>query len=106
MLMMLPGIIGYVSLFAVTLWRNRKNRSVVLGIVTVCLFFLFILSTELSDSQKYSDWPHLSVFALIVLTGLIVLVFVGIDVVQWFRNLRKAAVQGENNDRLHAPTIK
>jgi hypothetical protein len=106
MLGIVPGIVGYVSLFAYTIWRYRKNRAIVLGVVTVCLFFLFILSDELSNRQKYADWVNLSVIVLIVLTGLVVLVFVGVDVVQWLRNARAVAVQGENYDRLNEPKTK
>lgn len=96
MLGALLKIIGYGSLFAFTIWRYRKNRTIVLGVATVCLFFVFALSTQALDLRRFPDWLLPSILLLIVLAGIVVLIFVAIDVVCWFRGRGKSVVDANS----------
>ena len=82
------GLIAYASLFVVTIRQNRKNRAVVLGVLTVGMFvgFLFYASLEGKHSPP---WLLLIVEALIILLGLGVLTHVALDVWRWASGKRE-----------------
>jgi 4-amino-4-deoxy-L-arabinose transferase-like glycosyltransferase len=82
------GLIAYGSLFALTIRQNRKNRPVVLGVVTVSMFFGFLLFASL-DQKHVPSWLLALVALLIILTGLFILGIVAIDILKWAAEQRK-----------------
>jgi cytochrome c biogenesis protein CcdA len=82
------GLFAYGSLFALTIRQNRKNRPVVLGVVTVSMFFGFLLFASLNQKHVPS-WLLTLVVLVIILTGLFVLGFVAIDILNWAAEQRK-----------------
>ncbi len=94
MLTALPRIIGYGSLFAYTIWRYRKNRTVVVGVVIVSLSFALASSSLFLDSRNVPDWLVGPTVMLVLLGCLVVLILATIDVVRWYRGRGKNAVLG------------
>jgi hypothetical protein len=96
------GLIAYGSLFVVTIRQNRKNRAVVLGVLTVGMFagFLFYASLE---GKHSSPWLLSTVEALIILMGLGVLAFVVWDVWRWVSGKREPVASG--NDQAGGPGL-
>jgi 4-amino-4-deoxy-L-arabinose transferase-like glycosyltransferase len=99
------GLIAYCSLFLVTIRQNRKNRAVVLGVLTVGMFagFLFFASLEGKHSPL---WLLLIVEALIILLGLGVLTYIASDVWRWASGKSKPIANGNERAGGHGITLK
>ena len=83
-LWILCGLAGYGVLFARTIRQNRKDRSIVLGVVTVSMFGGFLFLVYLTQRHA-AAWLVSSVLAVTILTGVCVLLLVSLDVAQWMR---------------------
>jgi hypothetical protein len=82
------SLMGYVFLFLCTIRQNRRNRPVVLGVITVAVFEFFLFYAYLSEKHA----PFLvvaSILSLIVLMGFYVLTLVALDVMKWTSEKRK-----------------
>jgi hypothetical protein len=88
-LWMVLGITGYGVLFARTIRENRRNRGVVLGVITVAMFGGFLFLVQLTKSHA-AAWLVNSALAVTILTGACVLLLIGLDVARWLRNGRSA----------------
>lgn len=99
------GLIGYGSLFVSTIRHNRKNRPVVLAVLTVGVFvgFLFYPSLNAKDSPH---WLRFAVEALIILLGLGVLTYVGSDVWCWASGRGEPVTNGNERAGRHGITLK
>jgi hypothetical protein len=99
------GLFAYGSLFVVTIRQNRKNRAVVLGVLTVGMFvgFLFYASLE---GKHSSPWLVLIVEALIILLGLGVLTFIAMDVWRWVSGKREPVARGNDQAGGHSLNLK
>jgi Kef-type K+ transport system membrane component KefB len=75
-------LVVYASLFVLTILQNRKNRPLVLGVLTVATFMGFLLYAYLAGKHT-SQWILAAVETLIILTGLSVLGLVLLDVFRW-----------------------
>ncbi|HXL23508.1 MAG TPA: hypothetical protein VOA78_13655 [Candidatus Dormibacteraeota bacterium] len=75
-------LVVYASLFALTIRQHRKNRPLVLGVVTVATFMGFLFYAYLAGKHA-PQWMLASVETLIILTGLSVLALVALDVFRW-----------------------
>jgi protein-S-isoprenylcysteine O-methyltransferase Ste14 len=89
------SLVAYGSLFAVSIRQNRRNRAVVLGIVTVGICVAFLL---LATSKYVPPWLVGTTAALTVLAGLGILVFIAIDVMRWASVARASPGHGKNRD--------
>jgi hypothetical protein len=76
------SLIAYCSLFTLTIRQNRKNRGVVLGVVTVGMFAGFLYYAYLVEKHT-RPWLLTTVAAAVILMGLSVLAFVALDVFRW-----------------------
>jgi len=82
-------------LFAVTIRQNRKNRAVVLGVVTVGMFAGFLFYVHLVEKRS-PTWLLTTVEAFIILMGLSLLAFVALDVFRWAVGKREPAARGKD----------
>src|SRR5260370_81081 len=96
-----PRLIGLASLFALTIWRYRKNRVIVLGVVTVCGFFAFASLGIVVDPRRVPSWVVGSVFSLILLSSLLVLTLAAIDAVRWMKGKRQTRADDKVRSTLH-----
>jgi len=87
------GLIAYGSWFALTIRQNRKNRAVILGVVTTGMFAGFLFYVHLAEKHTRS-WLLTTVEALIILMGLSVLTFVALDVFRWASGKREPTARG------------
>ena len=85
------SLIAYGSFFALTIRLNRKNRGVVLGVVTVGMFAGFLYYAHLAEKHT-RPWLLATVEIVLILTGLSVLALVALDVFRWATGKRKPAV--------------
>jgi hypothetical protein len=81
----------YGSLFFNAIKHNRKNRPIVLGVVTAALFGAFLFLGWLNQTQA-PPWLVGIVIMLVMLTASSVLALVAMDVVRW------ATKQGPGTD--------
>lgn len=102
---MVLSLIAYGSLFAVTIRQNRKNRAVVLGVVTVGMFGGFLYYVHLAQKQTP---PRLlaTMEALLILTGVGVVVFVALDVFRWVSGKREPAAGRKDRTAESGPGTK
>ncbi|HJX95630.1 MAG TPA: hypothetical protein VJ324_08440 [Candidatus Acidoferrum sp.] len=99
------GLIAYGSLFIVTIRQNRKNRGVVLGVLTVGMFAGFLYYVSLTE--KHSPlWLLSTVELLIILLGLGVLAYVGLDVWRWASGKREHVVSRDEQAGGHGLNLK
>jgi hypothetical protein len=89
------GLIAYGLLFTATIRQNRKNRAVVLGVVTAEVFAGFLFYAYLVEKHA-PTWLLATVEALIILTGLSILALVVRDVFRWATGKREPAAQGKD----------
>jgi hypothetical protein len=75
-------LVAYASLFTLTIRQNRKNRPLVLGVLTVATFMGFLFYAYLAGKHA-ARWMLASVETLVILTALSVLVLVVLDVFRW-----------------------
>ena len=75
-------LLTYGALFVLTIRQNRKNRPLVLGVVTVAAFMGFLFYAYL-DGKHAAQWALASVETLIILMGLSVLALVAQDIFRW-----------------------
>jgi peptidoglycan/LPS O-acetylase OafA/YrhL len=78
------GLLGYGSLFLVTVRQNKRNRPLVLGVLTVALFLSFLLIAVLSQKNA-SFWPVYFLTTFVIAMGICILLFVVQDVIRWAR---------------------
>jgi hypothetical protein len=99
------GLIAYGSLFVVTIRQNRKNRAIVLGVLTAGMFagFLFYASLEGKHSPS---WLLSTVETLIVLLGLGILAYVTLDVWRWASGKREPVARGNDQVGGHGLKLK
>jgi hypothetical protein len=83
------------SLFTLTIRLNRKNRAVVLGVVTVGMFAGFLNYAYLAEKHT-QPWLLTTVEAVLILTGLSVLAFVALDVFRWATGKREPTAREED----------
>jgi hypothetical protein len=88
-------LIAYASLFALTIRQSRKNRPLVLGVVTVATFMGFLFYAYLAGKHT-PQWALASVETLIILTGLSVLLLVALDVFRWALAKRASPARGSD----------
>ena len=84
--------IAFVSLLGLTIWQYRKNRAVILGVVTVILFLGFLVYLNLAADPRVPSWAAPAVFAFIVSAGLVVIGFVVADFISWLKREWKASI--------------
>jgi hypothetical protein len=82
------GLVGYGWLFASTIKQNFRNRGVVLGALTVGMFAGFLFYAHLFERHS-APWLLTTVEAIIILMGLSLLAFVGLDVFRWASGKRE-----------------
>jgi len=99
------GLIAYGSLFVVTIRQNRKNRPLVLGVLTVGMFAVFLFYTSL-EGKHSPAWLLLILEVLTILLGLGVLAYVGLDVWRWASRERERAVSGNERAGGHGLNLK
>jgi hypothetical protein len=99
------GVIVYGSLFVSTIRHNRKNRALVLGVLTVGMFVGFLFYASL-DTKQSPVWFRLTVESLIILLGLGVLVYVGSDVWRWASGKKETAASGNNQVGGHGLNLR
>jgi FtsH-binding integral membrane protein len=104
-LWILCGITGYGVLFARTIRENRKNRGVVLGVITVCMFLGFLFLVYLTERHAAS-WLVDFVLTVTILTGVSVLSLVGLDVVRWMHRNGKSGLNEKDDKPLSASGLK
>ena len=75
-------LVAYASIFVRTIRQNRKNRPLVLGVLTVATFMGFLFYAYLTGKHS-PQWVLSTVETLIILMGLSVLAFVSLDVFRW-----------------------
>ena len=73
------SLVGYSAFFGQTIRRNRSNRPLVLGVCTVIMFVGFLIVATLSGQARLQAVVTIATIGL----GIVVLVFVGQDVVRW-----------------------
>src|SRR5437660_8759987 len=73
------ALVGYSVLFGQIIRRNRMNRPLVLGVCTVVMFAGFLIVVTL----RGQPWLHAVVTIATIGLGIVVLFFVGQDVVRW-----------------------
>jgi hypothetical protein len=78
------GLLLFLGLFSLTIWLYRKNRTIMLGVVTVSTFFGLLLCAMLY-ARHAPHWIVVTTGLLTFLTGLSVLGFVAFDVFRWAR---------------------
>jgi cytochrome c biogenesis protein CcdA len=84
------SLIAYGSLFTLTIRLNRKNRGVVLGVVTVGMFAGFLYYVHLAENHT-RPWLLVTVGGVLILMGLGILAFVALDVFRWATGMREPA---------------
>ena len=89
------GLIAYGWLFISTIKQNSKNRAVVLGVLTAGMFAGFLFYVHLVEKHT-AMWLLMTVEAIIVLTGLSVLVFVALGIFRWISMKRESAARGDD----------
>lgn len=99
------GLIAYGSLFVGTIRHNWKNRSVVLGVLTVGMFVGFLFYATL-DAKHSLPGLRFTVEALIILLGLGVLTYVGLDVWRWASGKSESTANGNDRAGGHGITLK
>ena len=99
------GLVVYGSWFVVTIRRNRKNRPVVLSVLTVGMFGGFLFYASL-DAKHSPTWLPLAVEAIIILLGLSVLAYVALDVWRWASGKREHVVNGNEHAGGHGLNLK
>jgi len=99
------GLIAYGSFFAVTIRQNRKNRAVVLGVLTVGMFVGFLLYASLHTKHSPS-WLLLAIEALIILMGLAILAYVTLDIWRWASGKREPVASVNNQAGGHGLNLK
>ena len=77
------GLIVYGLLCALTIWQNRKNRALILGVLTVGMFAGFLFYVHLVEKHAPA-WLLTTVAVFIVLLGLSLLAVVVLDVLEGF----------------------
>jgi 4-amino-4-deoxy-L-arabinose transferase-like glycosyltransferase len=102
---LIAGLMAYGSLFIVTIRQNRKNRAVVLGVLTVGMFVGFLFYASL-DAKHSPPWLLLIVEALIILMGLAVLAYVALDVWRWALGKREPVPSGNDQSGGHGLNFK
>jgi hypothetical protein len=75
-------LVAYASLFALTIRQNRKNRPLVLGVLTVATFMGFLFYAYLAGKHS-PQWMLAAVETVMILMGLSVLALVALDVFRW-----------------------
>ena len=99
------GLIAYGSLFVVTIRQNRKNRPVVLGVLTVGMFVGLLFYANL-EGKHSPPWLLLIVEALIILLGLGVLTYIALDVWRWASGKREPVASGNDQAGGHGLNLK
>jgi len=89
------GLVAYGLLFALTIWQNRRNRALILGVLTVGLFAGFLFYAHLVEKHTPA-WLPTTVAAFIVLVGLSLLAFVLLDVFRWASGKREPDARGND----------
>jgi protein-S-isoprenylcysteine O-methyltransferase Ste14 len=90
------SLVAYGWLFFSTIRQNRKNRGIVLGVVTVAMFGGFLFYAYLAEKHS-PPWLLRTVEAVIISTGLSVIALVTRDVFRWVSARRQTAPR--SNDR-------
>jgi hypothetical protein len=90
------SLVAYGWLFFSTIRRNRENRGIVLGVVTVAMFGGFLFYAYLADKHS-PPWLLTTVEAVIISTGLSVIALVTREVFLWVLARRETAPR--SNDR-------
>jgi cytochrome c biogenesis protein CcdA len=96
------GLIAYASLFTLIIKQNRKNRGIVLGVVTVGMFGGFLYYAYLAGKHT-RPWLLTTVAAVVILMGLSVLGFVALDVFRWATGKREPSAR--EKDRTAEPGL-
>lgn len=99
------GLIAYGSLFVATIRQNRKNRAVVLGVLTVGMFAGFLFYVNLAEKHS-PPWLLLIVEALIILLGLGVLTYIALDVWRWASGKREPVASRNDQAGGHGLNLK
>jgi cytochrome c biogenesis protein CcdA len=84
------SLIAYGSLFTLTIRLYRKNRGVVLGVVTVGTFAGFLYYAQLAEKHT-RPWLLTAVAAVVILMGLSALGLVTLDVFRWATGKQETA---------------
>jgi hypothetical protein len=88
-------VIGYGTLFFLTIWQNRKNRGLVLGVLTVVTFMGFLFYAYLVGRHS-PQWMLGTVETLVILMGLSILALVALDIFRWASGKRDPVVREDN----------
>jgi hypothetical protein len=104
-LWILFGVAGYGVLFARTIRENRKNRGVVLGVITVCTFLGFLLLVYLTERHAAS-WLVSFVRMVTILIGVSVLFLIGLDVVRWMHRNGRSELNEKDDKPVSASGLK
>jgi len=91
--------VGYFSLFALTIWRHRDNRAVVLGVATVILFCGFLFYVAIVDNQRMPIWAAPTVSNFIVAAGCVVIGIVVADIVRWFKSRNRSGIKANEQGK-------
>jgi peptidoglycan/LPS O-acetylase OafA/YrhL len=90
-------LLAYGALFFLTIWQNRKNRALVLGVLTVVTFMGFLFCAYLAGKHS-PQWMLATVETLIILMGLSILAFVALDILRWASGKHESV--GRENNRI------
>jgi peptidoglycan/LPS O-acetylase OafA/YrhL len=88
-------LIAYGALFFLTIWQNRNNRALVLGVLTVVTFMGFLFYAYLAGKHS-PPWTLAAVETLVILMGFSILAFVALDVFRWASGKREPAARGKD----------
>jgi len=99
------GLVAYGLLFGLTIWQNRKNRALILGVLTVVMFAGFLFYAHLVEKQTPA-WLLTTVAAFVILLGLSLLAFVVLDVFRWVSGKREPDARGNDPASNSGPGAK